>query len=72
MEHCPDTESLLMAQEKFAGQTAWRPKGMTGMTGRLGVYRNFLVFLWGGRVPFKCGKVSSGYQGDLWIAIFES
>ena len=73
VEHCPDTESLLMAQEKFAGQTAWRPKGMTGMTGRLGVYRNFLVvFFGGGRVPFKCGKVSPGHQGDLWIPTFES
>lgn len=70
VEHCPDTESLLMAQEKFAGQTAWRPKGMTR---RLGVYRNFPVvfFFWGG-VLFKCGKVSSGYQGDLWIPTFES
>ena len=60
VEHCPDTESLLMAQEKFAGQTAWRPKGMTR---RLGVYRNFLyivVFLFLSGVPFKRGKVSSG------------
>lgn len=70
VEHCPDTESLLMAQEKFAGQTAWRPKSMTR---RLGVYRIFPVFffffgggslqMWKGFIRLPRGSLDS----YIWI-----